>query len=80
MLSSATLTVTGNTTLQGSLTQSIGGTTKFNVDTSGNTSIGGTLTTTGNTTHNGTLTTTGHTTLNGTLTTVGNTVLNGSLT
>ena len=44
--------MTGNTTLNGSLTQSVGGVTKFSVDTSGNTSIGGTLTVSGNTTHN----------------------------
>ena len=35
--------VTGNTTLNGSLTQSVGRNMKFSGDISGNTSVGGTL-------------------------------------
>ena len=52
----AGLTVTGNTLLNGSLTQTVGGVNKFSVDTSGNTLVAGTVGVTGNTTFNGTLT------------------------
>ena len=51
-----TVNATGNTIHNGSLIQSVSGSTKFSVDTSGNTVIAGTLSTTGNTTLNGVLT------------------------
>ena len=60
--------VTGNTTLNSSLIQSVSGITKFSVNTLGNTTVGGALTMTGSRTLNGTLTAVGNITLNGNLT------------
>ena len=55
------------------------GTTGLRLDSSGNTTVNGTLTVTANTTLRGTLSTTGNTTLSGTLSTTGNTTLSGTL-